>query len=189
MSEVSKQINRDFTDLDHHIFFLRLGSENYQEVLSELMSFLNQRKGLPGIYVTVSKPYKSVKEEFEKKGIDLRKIIFIDAITSLAANEPKKKEYCFCVGSPQDLTGISIATIEAISSLGQIEKYVVLDSLSILSVHNSPVSVAKFAHFLISKMRLMNVCGIIIALETDASNDILNQIIPLSDKLVKMGGA
>jgi KaiC/GvpD/RAD55 family RecA-like ATPase len=185
MAEISKQITKDFGDLDHYIFSLNLAGADYNEAVLELMNFLD-KKGLPGVYVTLNKPYATIKEEFKKRGVDMSRIIFIDAITAIGANESKRVESCLRVGSPQDLTGISIATTEAMSSMGKAEKYVIVDSLSILSVHNSPASVAKFAHFLISKMRASGACGIIIVTENNAENNIFNPIISLFDKKVVM---
>jgi KaiC/GvpD/RAD55 family RecA-like ATPase len=187
MAEISKQITKDFGDLDHYIFSLDLAGADYNETVLGLMSFLS-KKNLPGIYLTLNKPYMTLKEDFKKNGIDIGRIIFIDAITAIGANESKKFENCIRVGNPQDLTGISIATTEAMSSLGNREKYVIIDSLSLLAVHNSPSSVAKFTHFMITKMRTLGACGIMMVSGNDNENNFLSQIISLFDKKVKMGG-
>src|SRR3989338_7942505 len=70
--------------------------------------------GIPGVYVTLNKPYDTIKGTFYKQKIDLSKIIFIDAVTKTAGGQVQKRDDCLFIGSPQNLSDISIAMDQAI---------------------------------------------------------------------------
>lgn len=90
------------------------------------------------------------------------------------------------VGSPKDLTDISIATTMAIKSVPKGYRLLFIDSISTLGLYNDAGTVAKFTHFLINKMRELKCTGVIISLEKETDEKMISQLSQFCDKIVKV---
>ena len=77
---------------------------------------------------------------------------------------------------------------EAVKSLPTKKKFLFLDSLSTLSIHNSAGSVNQFAHFLTANMREWGVIGVIISLERETERDLIDELAQFCDLSVELGG-
>ena len=172
-------------DLDNSLILISVGAKNYNEAIVQLTKYLNTDKKLPGIYVTVNKPYSTIKRIFEDNGINTKTILFIDAITKSTIG---KNEDCLFVGAPEDLTGISIAISEAVKSLPEKRKFLFFDSISTLSIHNTAGSVAKFTHFLTANMRQWGVVGVIILLKRETEQELIDKLYQFCDITIELGG-
>lgn len=159
-------------------------AENYQEATLELIEYLVNEKKELGVYVTLSKPYLSMKKLLEPR-IDLRKMIFIDAFTKLAGGKPEKIEGVLYITSIEDLTGMSFALDQAVKSIPGKQKFVFFDSLSTLLLYNKTGSVAKFVHFLTGKIRLWDIDGIFISLGED-EDQIISKLSMFCDRIVRL---
>jgi KaiC/GvpD/RAD55 family RecA-like ATPase len=133
-------------------------------------------KGVPGVYVTLTKPYKTIKAEFLKEKFDLDKTIFIDAVSKYIPGKVKKEDDCLYIGSPKDLTDISIAMDQAVMAIPEGNKYLFFDSLSVLTMYNKLDVVAKFIHFISTRMRAWKVKGIIISLRKNKDKELINEL-------------
>lgn len=60
-----------------------------------------------------------------------------------------------------------------------------LDSLSTLLLHNDPLSVGRFANFLINKMREYDIALALLTLESDMNKDIIKQVSSFVDEVNK----
>jgi len=188
--DVHKQVQRKLgkLNLDHALVLVLVDSKHYNEVNIELIKYLNVTKKLPGVYVTVNKPYITIKNIMDQSGINTKNIIFIDAISRLTGEKSKRTEDCLFIGMPNDLTGLSVAMNEAVKSLPTKKKFLFLDSLSTLSIHNSAGSVNQFAHFLTANMREWGVIGVIISLERETERDLIDELAQFCDLSVELGG-
>jgi hypothetical protein len=184
---IAKQIEQKLSkvNLDTSLVLVVVDVKGYNEATIQLIKYLNVGKKFAGIYVTVSKPYKTVKAALEGAGVNTRIILFIDAVSG----SPEGKESgCLFIGSPQDLTGISIAMSEAVKALPAKGRFLLFDSLSTLSIHNSPGSVAKFAHFLATNMRKWEISGFIILIEKEKGRELIDQLAQFCDVTLELGG-
>jgi KaiC/GvpD/RAD55 family RecA-like ATPase len=136
------------------------------------------------IYVTVNKPYASLIKILNQHEINTERIFIIDGITPTSAGN-KEKENVIFIGNPRELTSISISTISAIKNLPK-EKVLFFDSLSTLLIYNDSGSVTKFAHFLINKMKSLEISGVIISLEKEMDEKMRSQISQFVDKVVEI---
>ena len=176
-----KEAFTKISKLHEYVALAVVEAKKYQKTNMELIKSFSKKK-IPGVYVTLSKPYETLVRDFEKAGIDPKTIIFIDGVTKIAG-EPKKKENCLFIGSPENLSDISIAMDQAVSAIGK-EKFVFFDSLSVLVIYNNPVSVAKFIHFLASKMRVWRVKGIIVSLKRKKDDKLIKEVLQFCDVLL-----
>ena len=65
-------------------------------------------------------------------------------------------------------------------------KFVFIDSISSMLIHNEPAVFAKFIHGILTKMRISGTSGLLISLDKDAESDVRAEIAQLCDKIVRM---
>lgn len=161
-------------------------AKDYQETNLEIVKSLTEEMNIPGVYVTLNKPYATVKGLLTKKGVDIRLIIFIDAVTAIGSGQQQKTGECLFIGSPENLSDISIAMDQAVRSLPSKEKFLFFDSLNTLLTYNEIPTVVKFIHFLSTKMRAWRVKGIIISLEKKKNQELINELSQFCDLAIDL---
>ena len=155
--------------------------ETNLEIVTELV-----HDNIPGVYVTLNRPYENVKKKFWAKKVDLSKIIFIDAVTKTVSGRVEKTQDCLFIGSPQNLSDMSIAMDQAIMAIPTKDKFLFFDSLSTLLLYNDVGVVAKFVHFLSGKMRVWKVRGIIISLRQKKDKELIEELREFCDMIINL---
>lgn len=169
------------TTLKDYIALVLVDAKNYQKKCIDLIKKLTEKENIPGVYVTLNKPFEIMQRILESEGIDTRKIIFIDGITQTAGGKIEKTHNCLYIGSPEKLGDIGMALDQAVSSIPSDEKFVFFDSLSTLLMYNRSGTVGIFSHFLTGKMRVWKVKGIIISLEKESDEVLINELTQFCD--------
>ena len=123
-SEIRDKFVSKIDGLSDYIGLVLVDSDNYQDANTKLIEHIIKERKIPGIYVTLNKPYDIIKRKFEKEGIDTRLIIFIDGITKTAKGNPTKVKNCLFIGSPEKLSDIGLAVDQAVKSLPGKNKFV-----------------------------------------------------------------
>lgn len=154
---------------------------NYTDAVGELVKVIHSRQ-VKGIYVTLNKPYKTLKNQYEKDGVDTKALFFIDGITDMV----EETEDHINVGSVQDLSSLSIAISKVVSASKE-KCFLLFDSLSTLLVYNDPKTVARFAHILTSKLRGWDLQGILLSVAMEQERDVIAQLTQFCDKTIRMG--
>ncbi len=150
-------------------------ADKYQNANISIMKELFREK-VPGVYVTLNRPYENIKTILQKEKIDLNKVIFIDAVTKTMGGQIKKTKECLFIGNPRNLSDISIAMDQAIMAIPAKNRFLFFDSLSVLTLYNSVDVVAKFVHFISGKMRVWKVKGIIISLRRKKDKELIEEL-------------
>ncbi|MBI2671147.1 hypothetical protein HYX18_04195 [Candidatus Woesearchaeota archaeon] len=176
---IKQEYKEQIGSLNEYVALALVSAKNYQEINLEFIKTLVNDQKTPGVYVTLNKPYKTLKALFEKRDIDISLIIFIDSITP--QEEIKKTKDCLFIGSPEKLSDISIAMDQAVRAIPSGLKFVFFDSLSTLLIYHNVAVIAKFIHFLSTKMREWSVKGIIISLESDSNKELITQLSQFCD--------
>lgn len=101
-------------------------------------------------YVCLSKPYADIYENLKAKGVNVKKIYFID---TLSAHYEKKKssENCVFLDSPTDFANIRAAISKAIK-----EKkcsVVIFDTISAMLIYQETSNIVRFTHDFLSEER------------------------------------
>ena len=91
MLEVKETFKNEIKSLKDYILLITVDAKNYQKAAVDVVKFLVNEQNVPGIYVTLNKPYEIMQRTLAGSGIDTRLIIFIDAASR---TEPKKVENC-----------------------------------------------------------------------------------------------
>ncbi|HLC51586.1 MAG TPA: hypothetical protein VJH90_04430 [archaeon] len=141
----------------------------------------SEGKGRRVIYVTTNKPYSQLVSMLKTHGISAESFFFIDCITKYTGGriDPKATN-CIFVENPQSLTVMNIATVEALKSIDG-SKMVFFDSLSTLSLYNGQQTMGQFSHFIISKLRTLDVDAVFLSIESDIKEDEMKHVASLVD--------
>lgn len=185
MLEVKETFRKEVKSLKDYILLITVDAKSYQKTAIDVVKFLVNEQRVPGVYVTLNKPYDIMQRTLASNEVDIRLIIFIDAASR---TESKKVDNCLYIGSPEKLSDMSVAMDQAIKALHTDEKFLVFDSLNTLSIFNKPATVARFVHFLTAKMREWKIKGIIITLEKETDPALLDELTQFSDVRVDIGG-
>ncbi len=184
MAEIKKEFGDKVKDLKEYVALATIDAKNYQKINLEIIKHLVENKNIPGVYVTLNKPFKTMQSILKKEKIDTDMIIFIDAVTKTSGGKTEKTDNCLFIGSPDNLSDISIAMDQAVRSLPSKEKFVFFDSLSTLLIYNSLATVAKFIHFLAGKMRVWKVKGVIVSLRKEKDQELIDELMQFCDVIL-----
>tara|TARA_Y100000310_G_scaffold144893_3_gene144233 strand:+ start:47021 stop:47581 length:561 start_codon:yes stop_codon:yes gene_type:complete len=186
MEEVRNKIKESLNGNENYVALAKVTASKYQDSNLEMIKYLTVDDEVPGVYVTLNKPFSVMQPFLVKKGINTDMIIFIDAVTKTSGGDVKKTEKCLFIGSPDNLSDISLAMDQAVRAVPGDKKFLFFDSLDTLLVYNKPTTVAKFIHFLSGKMRVWNVKGIIVSLEKDSNKELLDELSQFCDILLEL---
>jgi hypothetical protein len=188
VSDVDQKLSKGIKNLKEFVVLAKIDAHNYQEINLEIIKHFTEFRKVPGVYVTLNKPFKTLEGFLESKEIDPRMIIFIDAVTKTSGGEVEKQENCLYIGSPQDLSDISLAMDQAVMAITSKVKFVFFDSLDTLLLYNQPGTVARFIHFLAGKMRTWQVEGIIVSLRKESNQELIDELMQFCDITLDFGG-
>jgi hypothetical protein len=186
--DLKAKFKKEVKGLKDYIVLVRVNAEIYKKSNIEIIKVLVNEQKNPGIYVTLNKPFDVMKNLLEKNKIDSKMVIFIDAFSE-ASESRKRVKNCLYIGSPKNLSDISVAMDQAVKSLPTKEKFIFFDSINTLQVFNSPGTVMKFVHFLSTKIREWKVKGVIILIKTSTDEPLTNELIQFCDSRIDFGGA
>jgi hypothetical protein len=132
-----------------------------------------------GIYVSLAKPYDSLKDTFKENGIDTEKIFFVDCI-SKSLDKIVKKDNVFYVSNAGDLDdiGISLTDILENNKAG----FLVMDSLETLLIYNRINTVAMFTQSVVRKSSKFKLKTVIVT--SDSDKRLIDEVAMFFDKVV-----
>jgi len=186
MLELKESFKKEVKSLKDYIILITLDAKKYQNVPIDLLKYLINEQGVPGVYVTLNKPYEIMRRNLENNSIDQRLVIFIDAASR--TEQSKKVENCLYIGNPEKLSDISVAMDQAVKALSTSDKFLIFDSLNTLTIFNKPATVARFVHFLASKMREWKIKGVVITLDKETDQSLLDELTQFADARIDLGG-
>ena len=157
-----------------------------QETDFNVLKYLTN-KADTGVYVTINRPYYALKRVLDEHKINTDKVFFIDLISSSANTKPERTEKCLFLSSPSDLTELGVVIDQYIKSLNKDETtFIFIDNLSAFLIYNNIDIMSEFAHFLVTKMRMNNVLGVIISVEEEMGNKLIGTLSSLCDRTEKV---
>ena len=184
IEDLIKTITKELKDqTEPGISLVLTTAKTYNEANIALTEYMVNVKGLPGVYVTLNKPYRTMKKTLDGK-VDLRMLIFIDAITKSTGGKLESSDECLYLDSMQNLTDLGVAIDQAINAIPSDRKFLMLDSLSTLLIYSQVGSVSKFIHFLTAKIRSYDVDGVLLSLVHGEDDEFLSQLSMFCDQTI-----
>lgn len=161
-------------------------SDELENVKGNIIRYTNDEFDTKKVYVTIAKPYNTITNILEDKGIDTNQIFFIDCITKTTADSVSEAENCVFM-NPQALTDISIALTQAVEGIGKDkERFLFLDTLSTLMIYNNDKVVGKFAHSVVNKIRDWGIKSVMLTLEKETDDDVISQVEQFCDETIRL---
>jgi hypothetical protein len=164
-----------------------IDAKKYHKIHPKVLRMIIEERCFAGIYITINKPYNTLIKYLKENKINTKNIFFIDAISRVVGGNIRMTKDCLYIPSPTQLTDLAIAMTQALESMKHKEnKFIFLDSLSTLLIYNSFEVTAKFVHFIITRLRVFGLVGLIISIEKQIDERMLNILIEMCDKVVEV---
>jgi len=167
------------------IVLLETSVEKILETSLSAIKFLTGEKNYIGIVLSASRPQKNLADLYEQKGIDTTKILFLDCISKSQSLDLEGTGNVLYLDAVSDLTNISLALKGSMEKI-QGDKFIFIDSVTSMLIHNKPEIFARFIHGILTKMRINGVSGLLISLENETDKEIRAEIAQLCDRIVKI---
>lgn len=164
------------------IILVKVDAKNYVRVSLEIVKFFSSFAD--GVYVTLNKPYFSLKRMLTKENIDLKKIYFIDSITMQVGGEVIDEDRCFYLSSP-DPVQLQVTIERAMDLITSNDRFIYIDSLSTISLYKSFETLIKFLRHITGKIRLRGFVGTIFTLEKEMDETYYSQISLMCDEVIE----
>lgn len=185
--QVAQEFVKQFDDSHDYLALVVVDPKTCQTANEDIIKLLVNDQVTPGVYVTLNKPAEVLEKKFQKDSIDTRLIIFIDCFSRTGDDQIRREKNILYIGSPERLSDISVSIDQAINAIPSDKKFIVFDSLSTLLIYNKSGTVARFVHFLSTKMRTLKVKGIILSMEKEQEKDLLNDLSQFCDARINVG--
>ncbi|MAG08607.1 hypothetical protein CMO89_03980 [Candidatus Woesearchaeota archaeon] len=115
--KVDETLKKNLKYLKEYVALATVKAKDYQKTNIEIIRHLIDTDNIPGVYVTLNKPFKTMQRLLKEKKIDTRMIIFIDAVSKGADGNIKKTKDCLFIGSPENLSDIAVAMDQAVMAI------------------------------------------------------------------------
>ncbi len=177
IKEALKALSKTTTDI--YVFISPV--EDYHKNNYFILKYLTKTLKLKGIHVTLNASYKSLSNDLKSNGTNTENLFFIDGISKTQEKVSNTKN-CIFIQSPRGLTELSLAITDTINT-GDYD-FLFFDSISTLLIHNELRTAEKFSHYLINKLKHLDLRGIIISLDEEDSKRLLPILSQVCDKCI-----
>jgi len=159
---------------------IQVPENRHTDLLESLFNFMFSNPDNVCTFVTASDTFDYISKSFSEIS-EHRNIKFIDCI-SRAAGISKLNSNCTYVESPTMLEIMGLEIMNTFKGIkDNVEKYVVIDSLSALMVYNDSEIIREFVSLLMNRTRSKNIHIVTILVEEEVDS---NKLIQMNDKIV-----
>ena len=151
--EMITSLNKTIKDYDGKtVVVLEIPAESYLETNAASVHSLLEN-GFKGVYLSFQRPYNNLCSLFGQHGINLDDILVVDAATAMCGGRCEKSSGCVDVPFETDVYGIADAVCSSLLNLKGEKRFVFVDSLSTVALHEPVSKVRSFSEFLIKRVR------------------------------------
>lgn len=164
-----------------------LPDKYYSDIKRVLFEFLTSKANNYCVYVTITRPYKALIDEFGELIEDTDRIKFIDCVSKIVGIS-SREENCIFIDSPTMLEKLAIEITNLLKEADENRsKFLILDSLSTLMVYNDdPKIVTKFFYYLINFSKTRDIHSVYLVIEEEEVEKELKKLVNLADKIEKI---
>ena len=185
-TENIERIKNSFNDLSERwrLLFIVNSQDCLETNITLLQEVLKQEDAIV-VYITLNRPYESLLKILEKNNINTDKMFFVDCITKTFCAEQEAKD-CLFLENPQNLTNIAIAIDEIVKALPSKDITLFLESMGTFLIYNNFNTVARFQHFITTKIQVLDINGIFISTKGELEPELSDYLEQNVDKLVDL---
>ena len=171
------------------VILMKSPVETYFEVnVASVKSLIDN--GFEGIYISFQRPFKNVSSLFEKQGIDINKLLIIDAATAFSCVELQEKNpKCVSITSATDIDELARIIRLAFQRLNSKKRFIFIDSLSTMSLYKSSDETTKFSELLVELVKQYDAGNIILMFniaEDLSQKQFIKDIVPSVDEIIDL---
>ena len=159
---------------------IQVPENRHNDLLEAIFNSMHRNTQDIWTFITVSKTLNYLTKTF-KEITRIPNIKFIDCI-SRAVGISDTSNNCIYLESPGMLENLILETLNSFKSQKcDIEKYIVIDSLSALMIYNDPELIREFISLVLNRSRAENIHVVTILVEEEMDS---NKLIQLNDKII-----
>ncbi len=182
---LGKNLEKELSDLpEGWIVLLETSAEKILEVSLAVIKILTD-KNYTGLVISANRPCNNLLSLYEKNSINTKKVMILCAICKSQGGDAKNAENIIHLERISALTDMSISLSEAIKKTKG-NKFIFIDSITTMLIHNQPNVFAIFIHSILTKMRMDMVSGLLISLENETNREVRADIAQLCDRVIKV---
>lgn len=180
----TKKLEEELKSLpDDSIILLETSAENSFETSMASVKLLADKND-SGIILSASRPYVNLMNVYQRNDIDASKMFILDCVTK-DNNGNEKDDNVVFLENTSDLTNISLSLNKQMKTTNG-KKFVFVDSITSMLIHNKPHVFARFVHSVLTRMRVNGTGGVLISLEDKTDREVRAKIAQLCDKVIKI---
>jgi hypothetical protein len=162
-----------------------LPGSNYLDLSQAIFERVVDTPDEAWVYVTFNKPFEIFIEDYDFLD-SLNNIKFIDCI-SRASGISRQDSNCIYIESPTMLEKLGLEIMNVFKSVNKdIDKNLILDSLTNMIIYNDSEIVTKFFYHIINRTRSKKIHTISLAIEEEEINKDLNRLLYLNNKIIRI---
>ncbi|MBI5064611.1 hypothetical protein HZA97_00100 [Candidatus Woesearchaeota archaeon] len=175
-------IKKEFKNFEKSAYLVVANAEKYKITKNTLITMLVEYFKLRGIYVSLNEPCTLLYSDLGEKVMGSKNILIIDSVCKKLGIKNAKN--CVQLTKPGDLTELSLVINDALNT--NLFDFLFFDQITILLLTNSLKTTEEFSNFLINKIKLNNVRGVLMCIEEEHSKKILPFLSSLCHKTIKI---
>lgn len=165
----------------YNIFLVRSGPMDVRRRNVEILSSLTEI-GYKVVIVTSDIPSTIQIEEYDEAGIDTGMLYFIDMVTAYAMGKRQENtDQVFFTERPGDLTKAGIIITNIVKENEGEKLAFLFDTINTLLIYSNQLTITRFIHFVINKLRLNRVKGFFITVEKSLQPELLSDFEMMAD--------
>jgi hypothetical protein len=169
---------------DFRTFLVRSGPMGVRTRNHEIVSALTEMD-YTIIIVSTNVPAELQIEQYEREGINTSNLFFVDMVTAYAKGKKQKNtDQIKYIDRPGDLTKAGIIITNYIN-VHQGEKVAfIFDTINTMLLYSNQLSVSRFVHFVVNKLRLTDLKGFFLMVEKSLDTSLVTDFEMLMDMSV-----
>ena len=166
---------------DLKTFLVRSGPMGVRNRNHEIVSALTEMD-YTIVVVSTNVPSELQIAQYEKEGINTSNLFFIDMITAYAKGKKQKDtDQIHYIDRPGDLTKAGILITRQIAERQGEKVAFLFDTINTMLIYSNQLSVSRFIHFVINKLRLTDLKGFFIMVEKSIDTNLVADFEMLAD--------
>mgnify|MGYP000492405473 CR=1 FL=1 len=146
--------NAKNADKKGYIIMRELPTDEYFEETSNAIKKLTEQ-GYEGVYLSFQRPFSNISDSFQNQGIDMDKMLVIDAASALCCAEDKKGSdpHCVPIEKKTNVDELVKAIYSSLPKLHGKKHFVFIDSLTTITLYKPLSETIRFSDFLVKTVR------------------------------------
>lgn len=172
-------------DDSYQILLVLASSRMLKSCAIETLRQLDAR-GYSTVIISVTLPTVVLRKMYQNENIDPSRIYIIDAVTRYSGGEGSSTDgHCVFISNPGNMTDIGIAMTETLRTIPDGKKCVIIDDMATMLLYASSATFMKFIHFITNRLRILEVQGILFAVEKGLAPTVEAQLSTFSDRVFR----